>query len=110
MLNNKENLKRISVGLAAVMLALTMAGCSSAESGDAGVFQVRRFYDPESQRADGPVCPAAFARAAGRHQLLYLPRLRKLRIPKKKMKSRKRTLTAVRQLLPQHRLTSTLTR
>ena len=35
MLNSKENLKRISVGLAAMMLALTMAGCSSAESGDA---------------------------------------------------------------------------
>ena len=56
----------------------------AAESGDAGVFQVRRFYDPESQRADGPVCPAAFARAAGRHQLLYLPdpELYRRRVPR----------------------------
>ena len=41
MFNSKKNLKMISAGLAAVMMVLTMAGCSSPETGDASKADVK---------------------------------------------------------------------
>jgi len=41
MFNSKKNLKMISAGLAAAMLVLTMAGCSSPETGDASKADVK---------------------------------------------------------------------
>ena len=41
MFNSKKNLKMISAGLAAVMMMLTMASCSSPETGDASKAEVK---------------------------------------------------------------------
>ena len=52
MFNSKKNLKMISAGLAAVMMMLTMASCSSPETGDASKAEVKENTSSAAESAE----------------------------------------------------------